>query len=208
MLGVAGRRCGRSATEARLPAGRNWPGRAARHGVVPGQLVEDLQRGAGRDSSRPKRGSPGPLLDDEEPAGIVVRVLPGAALGLVDRSGRSRRSRCRDRPWPRRAGCASCCAAGAAPRRPSSWSSMRGLVEVDRAVGLARPQRVLGVDHRGRVFLEQLAADDQHGLLAGFAGGCAVVVVAELRGRAPSGAARECRRASPSARPRSGPRCR
>ena len=56
------------------------------------------------------------------------------------------------------------------------------LGEVDRAVGVARPVRAVGVDHRGRVLLQQLAADHEHGLrLLLLAGMDAVVVLAEIR---------------------------
>ena len=97
------------------------------------------------------------------------------------RSGRSRRSRCRDRPWPRRAACAASPRAGRPPRpgsaRPARARPCGSMVPSRRS----HPVGALGVDHRGGVALEQLAANDQHDLLLRRAGRrLAVVVVAEL----------------------------
>ena len=116
-----------------------------------------------REMSRPETRLARPLLDARRttPASSVcTRIVP--ALGLVARSGRTRRSRCRGRPWPRTAG-GPCDVGGRIGRR----GSQRGAAAV-RGCGRSRRRRPgahvgpVRVDDRGRVLLEQLTADDQN----------------------------------------------
>ena len=151
---------------------------------------------SGASMSRPKRGSPGRSLITKNQPGSSVGISPVAALrlghgeveaeevdvgvdlGLVER----RAAPCRRRLQSSSAGVSD------TSRRSTVLSIAPDRSHGARLVGgrhrLALPAGAVGVDHRGRVALQQLAADDEHELLLVLARHLAVVVVAELRRRA------------------------
>ena len=128
--------------------------------------------------SKPKRGSPGRSLMQKNHPASSVGVGAVAALRLRDRqveaeevmSGDTRASY---------SGVLTMVSGGSASCAVVSSTSLRSLRGVcDTVVGL--PTRLVRVDDRGRVLLQQLAADHQHDLLLVVARLLAVVVVAEL----------------------------
>src|SRR5262249_61601410 len=60
------------------------------------------------------------------------------------------------------------------------------LRQVDRPICIACPQRMLRKDHRGGIFLEQLATDYENRLRSALAWSRAVVVITEIGGRTPA----------------------
>ena len=174
------------------PAGSGWSGtdgearrreelprRGAGERVVPRELVEDVERACLLELE-PETRLAGPLLDHEEPARIVGRLLAAAALHLRDRQVEAEEVD---------VGIGLGLVEGTAhlvARRllllgRRQQDELARLAQVDRPVGVPRPIRAVRVDDGGRVLLQQLAADREHGLRRLGARAGAVVVVAEIR---------------------------
>ena len=132
-----------------LQPARNWPGCDAGHCIVPGDVVEGLDRSDRRDFQSKARFA-GPFLEYEVPAGIA-----SCAFHLVDGQIEAEEEDVIRRAAPDRAACESSMRGGCASPLPASAS---------RVHAGANHLGVLGEDHRVWVLLQQFAANDEHSL--------------------------------------------
>src|SRR5690606_9825514 len=161
---------------------RDMRTRRARQHVFPRQVVPDVDRGLLVDI-QPEAWLTGALLDDEEPAWVVARLRAVVALRLL--SGQVE------------------------AEEVDIWRDLRlvqwRLDDVTRGVGFLRrrqldqpplhrvvdvvvarlPARAVRVDHRVRILLQQLAANNEHYFLLGLATFLAVIVITQLREAGP-----------------------